>query len=143
MTKITLLLSGRQIYKLITSDSCCGMIGPVTFEERIMKKNNYLKWSTDIEKCQLFNHVLLFVTPWTRAHQAPLSMEFSRLEYWSGLPFPSPGDLPYPGIEPRSTGGQRGEQKLVMVYWRFHSLRIRSKISSKEGNLVKNKIQRL
>ena len=44
----------------------------------------------------------LFVTPWTVAHQAPLSMGFSRQEYWSGLPFPSPGDLPDPGIEPRS-----------------------------------------
>ena len=40
--------------------------------------------------------------PWTVAHQAPLSMEFSGQEYWSGLPFPSPGDLPDPGIEPRS-----------------------------------------
>ena len=42
------------------------------------------------------------VTPWIVAHQAPLSMGFSRQEYWSGLPFPSPGDLPDPGIEPRS-----------------------------------------
>ena len=41
-------------------------------------------------------------TPWTAAHQAPLSMEFSRQEYWSGLPFPFPGDLPNQGIEPRS-----------------------------------------
>ena len=40
--------------------------------------------------------------PWTVAHQTPLSMGFSRQEYWSGLPFPSPGDLPDPGIEPRS-----------------------------------------
>ena len=40
--------------------------------------------------------------PWTVAHQAPLSMGFSRQEYWSGLPFPSPGDLPDPGIEPKS-----------------------------------------
>ena len=39
------------------------------------------------------------VTPWTIAHQAPLSMGFSRQEYWSGLPFPSPGDLPNPGIK--------------------------------------------
>ena len=43
-----------------------------------------------------------FVTLWTVAHQSPLSMEFSRQEYWSGLPFPSPGDLPDPGIEPAS-----------------------------------------
>ena len=41
--------------------------------------------------------------PQTVAHQAPISMEFSRQEYWSGLPFPSPGDLPDPGIEPRSS----------------------------------------
>ena len=48
------------------------------------------------------SRVRLFTTPWTAAHQAPLSMGFSRQEYWSGLPFPSPGDLPDPGIEPRS-----------------------------------------
>ena len=48
------------------------------------------------------SHVLFFATPWTVAHQAPLSMGFSRQECWSGLPFPSPGDLPNPGIEPRS-----------------------------------------
>ena len=42
------------------------------------------------------------MTPWTVAYQASLSMGFSRQEYWSGLPFPSPGDLPDPGIEPRS-----------------------------------------
>ena len=44
--------------------------------------------------------VQLFVTPWTVAHQAPLSMGFSRQEYWNGLPFPPPGDLPEAGIEP-------------------------------------------
>ena len=48
------------------------------------------------------SRVRLFATPWTVAYQAPLSMEFSRQEYWSGLPFPSPGDPPHPGIEPRS-----------------------------------------
>ena len=49
------------------------------------------------------SRVWLFVTPWTVAHQAPPSVGFSRQEYWSGLPFPSPGDLPDPGIEPRSS----------------------------------------
>ena len=49
-----------------------------------------------------FSHVQLFATSWTVAHQAPLSFGFSRQEYWSGLPFPSPGDLPYPGTEPGS-----------------------------------------
>ena len=48
---------------------------------------------------QSLSRVQLFAGPWTVAHQAPLSMEFSRQEYWSGLPFPSPGHLPNPGIE--------------------------------------------
>ena len=51
---------------------------------------------------QLLSHVRLFVTPWTVAHQAPLSMGFPRQEYWSKLSFPPPGDLPYQGIEPTS-----------------------------------------
>ena len=46
--------------------------------------------------------VRLFAVTWTIAHQAPLSMEFFRQEYWSGLPFPTPGDLPDPGIESAS-----------------------------------------
>ena len=49
------------------------------------------------------SHVQLFATPWTVARQAPLSLEFSRQEYWSSrLPFPTPGDLPDPGIKPSS-----------------------------------------
>ena len=50
----------------------------------------------------LFSHVQLFATLWTVAHQAPLSMGFSREESWSGLPFPSPGNLLHLGIEPAS-----------------------------------------
>ena len=49
------------------------------------------------------SHVRLFVTSWTEAYQAPPSMEFSKQEYWSGLPFPSPGDIPKPGMEPGSS----------------------------------------
>ena len=49
-----------------------------------------------------FSHVQLFMTPWTVACQAPLSMGFSKQEYWSGLPCPPPGDLPNPGTEPES-----------------------------------------
>ena len=48
----------------------------------------------------MFSCVQLFAAPWTVAHQAPLSMEFFRQEYWSEWPFPTPGDLPNPGIEP-------------------------------------------
>ena len=54
------------------------------------------------ESGKLLSHVRLFATPWTVTHQAPPSMGFSRQEHWNGLPFPSPGDLPNPGIEPRS-----------------------------------------
>ena len=53
-------------------------------------------------KVKSLSRVRLFVTPWTVAYQASPSMGFSREEYWSGVPFPSPGDLPEPGIEPRS-----------------------------------------
>ena len=54
------------------------------------------------------SHVRLFATPWTVACQTPPSMGFSRQEYWSGLPFPSPGDLPDPGMEPGSPALQAG-----------------------------------
>ena len=49
--------------------------------------------------CMSLNCVQLFVTPWTVARQAPLSMGFSRQDYWTGLPFPPPGDLSDPGME--------------------------------------------
>ena len=52
--------------------------------------------------CQLASALSDSASPWTVAHQAPLSMGFSRQEYWSGSPFPPPGDLPNPGIEPLS-----------------------------------------
>ena len=54
------------------------------------------------EHAQLLSCVQLFPSPWTGAHQAPLSMGFSSQEHWSELPFPTPGDLPDPGIEPES-----------------------------------------
>ena len=55
-----------------------------------------------VSEVKSLSHVQLFATPWTVAYQAPPSMGFSRQEYWSGLPFPSPGDLPDPGMEPWS-----------------------------------------
>ena len=65
------------------------------------------KWQThsrhkERKKVKSFSCVRLSVTPWTVAYQAPPSLEFSRQDYLSGLPFPSPGDLPDPGIEPGS-----------------------------------------
>ena len=59
-----------------------------------------LSYMDPLEECASCS--VVSATPWTVAGQAPLSMGFSRQEYWSGLPFPSPGDLPDPGIEPGS-----------------------------------------
>ena len=63
--------------------------------------------SFTVRTCMLshLSPVQLFETPWTVAHQAPLSLGFSRQEYWSGLSFPSPGDLPDPGVS--HIGGRR------------------------------------
>ena len=57
-------------------------------------------WICDFDVCVLLSHVRLFVTPWTVALSAPLSMEFSRQEYWSGLPFPLQGIFPTQGSNP-------------------------------------------
>ena len=57
-------------------------------------------------KVKSLGRVRLFATSWSVAYQGPPSMGFSRQEYWSGLPFPSPGDLPDPGIEPGSSALQ-------------------------------------
>ena len=61
-----------------------------------------------MDKVKSLSRVQLFVTPWTVAYEAPPSMGFSRQEYWSGLPFPSPGDLPNPEIKPRFPALQAG-----------------------------------
>ena len=65
-------------------------------------KNQLLKCYWTSEPVKLLSRVWLFEMPWTVAYQSPPSMEFSMQEYWSVLPFPSPGDLPDPGTEPRS-----------------------------------------
>ena len=61
---------------------------------------NYLVPSGKGFKSENVSHSVTRSTPWTVAHQAPLAMEFSRQKYWGGAPFPCPGDLPDPGIEP-------------------------------------------
>ena len=67
--------------------------------------------------CSL-SHVQLFAIPWTVAHQAPLSMGFSRQEYCSGLPCPSPGDLPDPGMEPVSFASPALQADSLLLYHR-------------------------
>ena len=62
----------------------------------------FLSLTLKFVEMKLLSRVRFFATPWTVAYQAPWSMGFSRQEYWSGLPFPSPGDLSDPGIEPGS-----------------------------------------
>ena len=82
------------------------MIHPIFVEMLLFnleeKKNRLCYYEMSIRKVKSLSCIQLFATPWTVACQAPLSVGFSRQEYWSGLPFPSPGDLPNPGIEPGS-----------------------------------------
>ena len=77
---------------MITRDSLAFELGP-----------HILPPLTFSEEVKSLSHVLLFATPWTVAYYAPLSMGFSRQEYWNGLPFLFPEDLPDPGIKPRSS----------------------------------------
>ena len=74
------------------------------FSHRIVYTISTQVWECERHMCKLshFSRVQLVATLWTVAHQAPLSMGFSREEYWSGLLCPSPGDLPDPGIKPSS-----------------------------------------
>ena len=68
-------------------------------ENSIFLKHNH---TSEVSEVKLLSRVQLFGTPWTVAYQAPPSMGFSKQEYWSGLAFPSSGDLPDPGIKPSS-----------------------------------------
>ena len=67
-----------------------------------MKNSYFAKYLVRRGVVKLLSRDRLFATPWTVAYKAPPSMGFSRQQYWSGLPFPSPGDLPDSGIEPGS-----------------------------------------
>ena len=68
------------------------------------------------------SRVRLHVTPWTVAHRLPLSMEFSRQEDWSGLPFHSPGDLPNPGIKPASHTSPALADRFLILNERYNDL---------------------
>ena len=82
------------IFSAIRRDVC------VSHACKISKTLSFHLWLTF--KVKLLSYVRLFANPWTVAYQTPLPMEFSRQEYWSGLPFPSPGAFPDPGIRLRS-----------------------------------------
>ena len=74
-------------------------VHPLLPETPVFPGFHHIRCVWCVVNVQSFSHIQLFVTPWTVARQAPLSMEFSRQEYWSGLPCPPPGDLPNPGIK--------------------------------------------
>ena len=77
--------------------ACCDSWGCKELDATELNWTELTLWSEEVKS---LSRVQLFVTPWTVAYQAPPSMGFSRQEYWSGLPLPSPGHLPNPGIEP-------------------------------------------
>ena len=87
-----------------------------------MNQVNNLDWisSSFHVVVQLLSCLWLFVTPWTAACQAPLSMGFPRQEYWSGLPIPSPADLPDPGIKAGSPAWQTDSLPLNHSFYRFY-----------------------
>ena len=85
---------GMHLFKSLSSES---PVEPVS-----VRRNRVANYKLLPCVLSCFSHAQLFVTPRTVPHQAPLSMEFSRQEYCSGLPFPPPGALPDPGKEPRS-----------------------------------------
>ena len=93
---------------------------PLSLALEVTQHSNSLwkKW-----KCWLLNCLWLFATPWTVAHQAPLSMGFSRQKYWSGLPCPPPGDLPDLGIEHRVLMSPvlAGGSFTISITWEAHS----------------------
>ena len=100
---------GETGWSVWLTQSCVFLIFP---SRQVRWKYNERSWKLPLERHVMDNEVCmhaqplscvqLFATPWTVAHQAPLSIRFSRQEYWSGLPCPPSGDLPNPGIKPKS-----------------------------------------
>ena len=86
----------------------------IFFQNQLIMRTAYYSQDTvERKKVKLLSHVRPFVAPWTVSLQAPLSMGFSRQEYQSGLPLPTPGDLPKPGIKPKSLHWQADSLPLV------------------------------
>ena len=107
-----------------------GILQAKTLQWVAISFSNAWKWKVKVKS---LSRVRLLATPWTVAHQAPLSMGFPRQEYWSGLPRPSPGDLPDPGIEPTSPALAGGffyhwairEARVILLYTHYsHFLKL-------------------
>ena len=86
-----------RVHQWISGHTKCSTLVPAGYYS-VLTRNKAVTLATI--RAQSLSRVQLFVTPWTVTCQAPLSMGFSRQEYWRGLPCPSPGHLPSPGIEP-------------------------------------------
>ena len=95
-SRVWVLLTIRHQYLYTHGDQLCTVLPLLNFSLVTLQPS---RWYVH---AQSRSRVCLFVTPWNVARQAALSMEYSRQEYWSGLPFPSLGNLPDPGIEPGS-----------------------------------------
>ena len=93
--------------------------------------------------CCHFSHVQLFATPWTVAHQAPVSMGFSRQEYWRGLPFPPPGDLPAPGIKHASPVSPALVGRFLTTSATYSSTSFYTLIKNKKLGNVERKIKQI
>ena len=98
MIKVNIL--SNKSYQAKSQSTGCNKKRPLQPVKVLPKKKN--SSNHERKKVKPLSHVQLFATPWTAAYQAPPSMGFSRREYWSGVPLPSPGDLPDPGMEPGS-----------------------------------------
>ena len=85
-----------------------------------------------------FSPVQLLVTPWTAVHQAPLSMDSSRQEYWSGLPCPSPGDLPDPGVEPVSPEAPALQAASVLLSYLLNHKEIQAFLRLYSGDKIQS-----
>ena len=92
--------------KVKVTQSCLTLCDPMDYTVHGILQARILEWVafpfSRWSELKLLSHVRLFVTPWTVAYETPLSIEFSRQEYWSRLPYPSLGNLPDPGIKPGS-----------------------------------------
>ena len=105
-----------------------GILQARTLEWVAISFSNAWKWKV---KVKTFSRVRFSETPWTAAYQVPPSMGFSRREYWSGLPLPSPGDLPNPGIEPTSPTWQG-----ILYHWVTWEAHIFTVIFSKTAQVL-------
>ena len=107
-------LNSRQAYRPLVLNFLSGL---VSVEMPCLPAAGFgraLLYSLCVCVCSVAHYVQLFATSWTVVCQAPLSMGFSRQEYWSGLPFPSPEDLPNQGIEPWSPASQANSLPLEL-----------------------------